>query len=146
MYPIYRDIRDRLGEPLWHDQHGVPRYDEFHPSYLGIYDDWAVLFVVECQACGQRFHCAHGLSSINLCIKSHMGDAAFAFEDKDDPSVVLPHIVGWGDAPWHGTQQCAGTTMSSDVVGILQVWKKESHGWTQVDISLELANRLCGIE
>jgi hypothetical protein len=45
MYPLYKDLRERLGEPLWHDAEGVPRYAPFEPSLLGIYDRWAVLFV-----------------------------------------------------------------------------------------------------
>ena len=98
MYPIYRDLRDKLGEPIWHDEHGVPRYAEFHPSLLGIYDDWAVLFVVRCQSCGMCFDCASGLATMSE-LSRYPGKPRFTFEERNDSMKVLPLIVGWGDAP-----------------------------------------------
>jgi len=55
MYQLYEDITKRLGEPLWYDDHGVPRYDEFHPSMLDVYADFAALSEIACQSCGRRF-------------------------------------------------------------------------------------------
>lgn len=55
MYRLYRDIRDKLGEPLWHDEHGVPRYVAFHPSMCGVYDVHVALLEIECQGCGEHF-------------------------------------------------------------------------------------------
>lgn len=138
MYPIYRDIRDRLGEPLWHDEHGVPRYAEFHPKLLGIYDDWAVLFNVECQGCGRQFPCAVGRSAINLVVQNSL-----EFADKDDAQKVLYQMLSWGDAPWHdGDRQCAGTTMSTDITAILQVWRRVDMDWVQIDLALSIVNKL----
>ena len=96
MYPLYRDIRERLDEPDWHDQNGVPRYGKFHPKMLGIYDDWAVLFQVRCQSCGRLFPCAVGISTIHYMMKN---PGKLAFEDREDVEKILDLIVYWGDAP-----------------------------------------------
>lgn len=32
MYPLYRDLRERLGTPKWIDREGVPRYSDFTPD------------------------------------------------------------------------------------------------------------------
>lgn len=150
MYPLYKDIRERLGEPLWHDQDGVPRYAEFNPQLLGIYDDWACLFVVECQSCSRQFKCAAGLSVVHYCMKNYLHDKSKWDEmtgKRDDAEFVLPHLIGWGDAPWHDDErQCAGTTMSTDVVAILEVWHRKNSEWKRVTISHELANSLLGFE
>ncbi len=55
----YLDIRDRLGEPRWFDEAGVPRYCEFHPDECAnIYANEAVLLLLTCQHCGQQFRVA----------------------------------------------------------------------------------------
>ena len=40
---------------------------------------------------------------------------------------VMQHALGYGDAPCHTEHggQCAGTTMSSDFVKVIQFWKKD---------------------
>lgn len=145
MYPLYRDIRDRLGVPIWHDQHGVPRYDEFHPSLLGIHDDWACHFLVRCPSCGEMFPCAVGFNALSY-IASQVNFIDL-FDKRSSPEEMLPCFVGWGDAPYHPypTGQCAGTTMGADVCAILSVWYRDSE-WGKVEISLGLANSLCGYD
>lgn len=154
MYPIYRDLRERLGAPLWHDTYGVPRYAVFNPSLLGIYNDWTVLFLVQCQSCAMRFPCAAGVSTLKYVISAlekNRDNPDFTISDREDMSKVLERMVGWGDAPWHTSEgvqdsfdgQCAGTTMKTDIVAILEVWHKEDFEWKKVDCPLELANRLC---
>ena len=143
MYPIYRDLRDKLGEPLWHDGHGVPRYAEFHPSLLGIYDDWAALFVVRCQSCGMDFDCAAGLATSHRLI-TYPGKPPFAFEERNDPMKVLPHVVGWGDAPWHhDASQCSGTTMTTMIVRLRQVWRREKSEWSKVELTAAMIDLAC---
>jgi hypothetical protein len=131
MYPLYKDIREKLGAPLWHDSHGVPRYAEFHPSLLGVYDEYAVLFLVQCQSCHQVFPCAVGHSK-------HV----FTSEMKvlKDVHEFIQDYVGWGDAPHHeDIPQCAGTTMSTSVVKLLSVWEKNRH-WEQVEITQSMTD------
>jgi len=145
MYPIYRDLRDKLGKPLWHDQYGVPRYAPFEPDLLGIYDDWAVLFVVQCQACGRHFDCASGLAVAHTVMSRGDYDEG-KFAKLNTLEGALEELVYWGDAPWHDDDnQCSGTTMSSDVAAIKEVWKKDRGDWAQVEVPLKLANQICGV-
>lgn len=153
MYPLYKDLRERLGEPLWHDAHGVPRYAPFEPKLLGIYDKWAVLFLVECQACKKQFKCAAGTEPFMDAIRR---DPTRKWEDGDfeklqEPMTVIDSVLGWGDAPWHtatGAEdqfngQCAGTTMGTGVVAILEVWHRPSYSeWERFELSSSQANTL----
>jgi hypothetical protein len=133
MYPLYSDIRSKLGTPKWHDQNGVPRYDDFHPSLLGVYDKFAALFLVECQSCYSVFPCAIGAPDL-------------LFKDKEVLKIetiedFIDNYVVWGDAPWHNDEyQCAGTTMSSDVTEILSAWRKDNFEWSQVEVKLKSTN------
>lgn len=114
MYPIYKDIRERLGTPKWHDRHGVPRYSDFTPDECAeIYCDWAVLMEVKCQACDEVFLCG------NACRRHDFDRNNVVIID--DPEVALLRLFGWGDAPWH--DQCSGTTMSTDY-RIIGFWHK----------------------
>lgn len=133
MYPVYRDLRLRLGVPLWHDQHGVPRYDKFHPDLLGIYDEWAAAFLVQCQSCQETFPCATGQP--NLIFVN--GQPEFI----SDVETFLEQYVHWGDAPWHdGESQCAGTTMSTSIVKLLSVWHRTSGDWVELEITQDMTN------
>jgi hypothetical protein len=57
VFTEYRDIRERIPEPpTWFDECAVPRYCDFTPHYAAnIYAREAVLFLIECQACGHQF-------------------------------------------------------------------------------------------
>lgn len=123
MYRLYEDLRDKLGEPTWHDEQGVPRYCDFHPSRGGIYDRWCALLEIACQACGQTFLVSDSYS---------MTDMIRAGWKPGDPSEpVLPTdgngggSFGFGDAPWHGEEQCSGTTMTTDTLRVVEFWTKD---------------------
>lgn len=139
MYPLYKDIKARLGKPKWYDMNGVPRYDDFTPQDAAeIYGEVVALLNVRCQACGKVFKCAntYGLSHAARHAGGRIAEVMAEF--KKDP---LHFVTGWGDAPWHDSDgdecgfdsQCAGTTMSTDsrVVGF---WKKESFEWVEQPI------------
>lgn len=144
MYPLYSDIREKLGEPEWHDQYGVPRYAPCHPDLMGIYDDWACLFVVKCQGCNREFDCAAGFTLFNGLHDLTREQIQERIDKKEDPSFVLPLFVSWGDAPWHDDEnQCAGTTMTTDIVLIKKVWRRANGDWNQLAITNDLANELC---
>lgn len=140
VYPLYSDIRERLGEPLWHDEHGVPRYAPFHPSLLGVYDDRAALFEVMCQSCGRIFPCAAGTTRL-WPIMAGKGT------EEETLDATLRRIIGWGDAPWHtheGGGQCAGTTMATTIAGIVSVWEKIDHEWQQVEMTNSQVREILG--
>lgn len=127
MTRLYEDLTSRLGEPLWYDDQAVPRYDPFTPDQCGIYDDWVMLQVVSCQSCDREFECATSSSRLALRVKTW------------DVADAMRNLYGWGDAPWHTIDgsQCAGTTMTSDVGSVLELWHL-GHGerlkWGRVEI------------
>lgn len=132
MYPLYRDIRERLGPPVWIDKHGVPRYSDFSPQEASeIYCDWVALMTVKCQSCGKTFQCANSASYVNLFIERRYG----RFPSENTAKEMVPCIAGWGDAPWHDQygdecgfeSQCAGTTMTTDFEN-LRVWFRDRDG------------------
>jgi hypothetical protein len=125
MLPDYRDITSRLGPPLWWDDHGVPRYDPFHPDLCGVYDDYGALLEIACQSCGRRFHVASGISG------------GFYRLRNDDRAPVLPvpgnsGAFGYGDPPPHSDAlgRCPGETMSSDLVRVLEFWRRDGRDMT----------------
>lgn len=139
MYPRYEDIREKLGEPLWHDYEGVPRYKEYHPRLLGVYDSISCLFVVECQACAQKFDCARGICPAFEVMRGFLPTEDFntIFEEKK----ALEYLLSWGDAPFHGG--CMGETMSTSIVAVKQFWKREGIGdWEKVDLSNDLVQEV----
>ncbi len=132
MYPLYEDIRTRLGAPKWIDRNGAPRYDDFTPkAAAGIYCDWVALMTVECQVCGKTFQCANAADFANSVIEQRYGRGP---KENTAPEMV-GWVAGWGDAPWHDDDgdecgfesQCAGTTMSTDFT-TLRVWSRDIYG------------------
>ena len=107
MYPLYEDLREKLGDPLWVDENGVPRYKPFAPGMLDIYAKFAALVEIRCQACRRPF--LVGVSwSIIKCIGS--GELVHWNEEgHDGRPMVMPSVeegpgaFGFGDAPWHET-------------------------------------------
>lgn len=123
MYPPYHDIRNRLGEPLWHDWHGVPRYEPYRPGMQNVYARYDCLAEVKCQACGRLF-------LVGACTGSPVVEV-----DKDGevqmrypklPTPTDPGFVFWGDAPWHEevgwAGMCPGVTMTADLVRVVEFW------------------------
>lgn len=139
MYPLYRDIKERLGKPVWYDRHGVPRYSEINPSDAAeIYCDCVVQLRVRCQDCGKVFNCVTAASKCNL----NFSNPVTWFEEfQSDP---LKHSAGWGDAPWHDADgdecgfesQCAGTTMRTDW-NVVTWWLKENFDWVEKPVPPE---------
>jgi len=129
----YRDIHEATGdrEPLWYDENGVPRYCEFTPGDVpNIYADQAVLYVIQCAGCGQLFTVAVSCDSAISRYDFLAPLAEAAREGRD-----LAEAISYGDAPYHDYPgghgapaggQCAGTTMISDTVRVLEVWRRGS--------------------
>jgi hypothetical protein len=116
--PSYDDIRSRINEePTWFDAHGVPRYGDFTPGVLGVYDEFALLVEIACQSCGMRMRIGDGTPriAISAIIAGTM-----------EPSTVASFVESWafGDPPRHGG--CAGETMSCDEIGIIEAWTKDA--------------------
>lgn len=131
MYRLYNDIRNRLGEPLWHDEQGVPRYDTFHPSLCGIYDRFVALMEIECQACEGKFLVSGSWDHSDAIRESDLA-ALLKRKPREGwcehpifPTATHSGSFGFGDAPWHGIEQCSGTTMSTSVLRIVEFWSRD---------------------
>lgn len=128
MKPNYSDILARAGEPLWYDEHGVPRYVEFHPNrcvLLGAEE--AFLVDVLCQGCGTPF----------LVALTWRDKSVYWLGKELPPSDRLTWTGGgglhYGDPP--NTGCCpAGPTMTSDFHRIAQAWiRTATDVWIRLD-------------
>ncbi len=120
MLPAYTDITRRLGEPLWYDEHGVPRYDPFQPDLCGIYGDFVAFLEIACQACARRFRVSCGIST---------GWYMIAHEGKPPtlPVVEDSGSFGYGDPPRHDRDdgRCAGETMGCHLLRVREFWRRD---------------------
>jgi hypothetical protein len=106
----YKDIRDKLGEPLWWDEYAVPRYCEFAPDETGdIYAREAVLLEIACQDCGTRF---------KVCMTTPPYTQRPSLAD-----LVRDDEVHYGDPPNAGCC-AAGPTMNSVPLRVLEFWDR----------------------
>jgi hypothetical protein len=139
MYPIYPDLREKLGDPLWIDQHGVPRYAPFTPELASeVYCTWVLRLSVKCQACGKIFDCARSIAWHKIAAEHHKKG-----QPVPDKSIetAMKWLSGWGDAPWHnwdGSQssignQCPGTTMTTDYIAV-ELYEKINFQWVKLKI------------
>lgn len=123
MHNDYDDIRSKLGEPDWFDEHGVPRYCDFAPRRCGVYIRYAALVEIACQACARRFQV---VAAFHSWYAPHFPDVA---------DVGSFH---YGDPPNH---HCVGDTMNCETIRVIEFWRRD--GATELewrrDASLELS-------
>lgn len=131
MYEPYFDIREKLGEPMWHDKHGVPRYCKYEPGLQGVYDDFDALFEVWCQGCGRKF--LVGASATGFVV----GDEGPVNYVLPEDSIRWPSFVVYGDAPWHGCKS-GGETMTAIPLRIVEFWRKDGPGDWERDSGWEV--------
>ena len=122
MHTNYKDILEKLGEPLWWDENAVPRYCEFSPNNLAnIYACECVLMKIACQNCGTNFYVAMSNSGYDRNYK------LYSFEND-------LHYLHYGDPP--NTDCCwPGASMNCEDLNILQFWKKDkesNYEWVRV--------------
>ena len=134
MLPDYSDIESRLGDPLWWDQNGVPRYEPFHPRYCGVYAHYATLMIVTCQNCGRQFR-------VGIWRERHIQsykEGKLEFVSPTMPTVEDAGSFYYGDPPRHDTGptpsgECpCGDTMTSDPRQILEFWRWTGWDWERV--------------
>lgn len=113
MLPDYKDITSRLGQPLWYDRHGVPRYDPFHPDMCDVYANYVAYMEIRCQACGKCFKVAVDRSKYDWL------ERQVEFPSSDSEGDFY-----YGDPPIHG-DGCAGNTMSCETLRILEFWVRD---------------------
>lgn len=131
MNNTFDDITDKLGEPKWYDDKGVPRYKKFHPSVVSnIYAKKVAFLEIACQACGEKFKVAVHYGNNNI------------YKEFELPSAKGIKSFHYGDPPVHG---CVGDTMNVDTVKILEFWQKaENLNWKRnkkIEDSFNLARK-----
>lgn len=126
MKATYTDITDRLGEPLWWDENGTPRYNEFSPD--GIFDPYAqvvVFLLIGCQNCDKRMKVAMSWSRYDF--RNAQGGYWEEIWGKPDGwRALYKHVESgpYGDPPEHG--DWCGETMNSIPLEVLEFWHKET--------------------
>ncbi len=131
----YSDIIKRLGPPLWFDDNGVPRYEPFHPSMCGIYDEYVALLDLRCQRCS---------SSILVAVERRKYQYWPEIKETQLPHEKTGDLGGfhYGDPPRHNMDgsyhnkgdgwgsHCSGVTMTSFPARIIEFWfKNADHNW-----------------
>lgn len=125
MKPNYYDIIEKLGEPLWWDEHGVPRYIEFHPELASdIGAKYVALLEVACQDCGKIFKVASSVDPFYY----RLYEREIHF-----PSSKSAGSFDYSDPPLHFEKCVAGYCMGSIPVRILEFWVRENWriGWVR---------------
>lgn len=129
----YSDIIDRLGQPLWHDDNGAPRYSPFTPNMATVYDDYVALLEVACQSCDQTMIVAATRSKLIRCVPAR--EIVMPSTTHVDPWTT--HVDPWeaigdfhyGDPPRHNTgdsERClAGPTMNSIPIRVIEFWGRD---------------------
>lgn len=126
MKPIYLDIVEKLGEPLWWDNYGVPRYTEFDPKLIfGMVSPRYIAFMeIACQECGKLFKVASVFDPFEH----------YLLYKQDDVKLPNQKDVGdfhYGDPPYHIEDCLAGYCESSIPVRILEFWVREGIDWVR---------------
>lgn len=123
MHSSYEDIRSRISQdPIWFDDHGVPRYERFTPHLLpSIYANEAVLMEIQCQDCPEKFlvgmqcHVFIARQTFSSCMEDYL-------RHQGQGSVWAP--IHYGDPPMHDCSGGAGPTMNCYDLRILEFWIK----------------------
>ena len=117
----YKDITNKLGEPLWWDKVGVPRYEPFEPSLCNdVYANEAVLLEIACQYCGHHFKVAISRSN-----QSQIDWPGTLAERVQIGSIAYLDPPNWGCCD-------AGPTMTSNALEVLEFWVRLKSSWLRV--------------
>jgi hypothetical protein len=116
LHNCYDDILSRIvEEPLWFDEHAVPRYCNFEPSKLAnIYAREAALAEITCQACKRLFCVA--FSEVNW----NSGAIADAIRSRS---------LHFGDPPNVGC--CGNAHMNSEPRRVVEYWSRHDPKYTR---------------
>lgn len=130
MFIEYDDILRRISDrPIWW-QSGLPRFDPFQPRDISVYAWQAALVHTQCQECGARYDVA--------VLPDH------EWPDLRD-YLAYTGKLPLGDPPnaLHSLPRCAGPTMNSIQIEILEFWEKREvmAGWKR---ELILERKLAG--
>jgi hypothetical protein len=117
VHNIYDDITSRIDtDPVWFDEHAVPRYCEFAPGRsVSIYLGEIALAEITCQSCKRLFRVA--FSGMNVA----SGTIAEAIRSK---------TLHYGDPP--NVRCCqAGASMNSEPRRVIEYWHRHDQRYVE---------------
>jgi len=129
MHQYFGDIIEKLGEPLWFDDCGYPRYCKFDPDEVSnIYAKEVALLEIACQNCGHRFKVAIHHEGYNRKYER------FSWMENENYK-----NLGYGDPP---NIRCCGSgpSMTSDEIKVLEFWSQNMLDWIrhpEFEVNLE---------
>ena len=128
MHHHYEDLRKLLGEPVWFDEHAVPRYCDFSPDMTAdIYADEAVLLRIACQSCDRPFDVA--MTGSAGVLAAQIADGSIHFGDPPNVGCCL-----------------SGPSMNCIDLRVLQYWTRANplHVWRRDETKeRELPGEMC---
>lgn len=143
MHRSYDDMLDRLPEPNFYQEGGIPRFEPFQPGKTtGIHSKEAVLAEIACQGCGTVFKVAferdeheelNALTTLMRIPEYRDGiiDLVKSCKLEANHDVLARNILAheietrslhYGDPPNIGCCP-AGPTMNSEMIRILEYWR-----------------------
>jgi len=122
VYQCYNDILSRIADqPIWFDEHAVPRYCDFAPRHLAnIYAREAALVEVTCQVCKRLFRVAFSEANWR---RGKIADA------------IRSRTLHFGDPP--NVDCCGNASMNSEPRRVIEYWRRGSTTWDR-DPSFEV--------
>ena len=131
-------------EPKWHDENGVPRYDDHHPMLCpDVYAHEIALLRIACQSCAREFLVQMSYGAMDIAHAAMARRAAGV--DNADQIITLSDMardgsIHYGDPPRHdvgpdGNQCLAGDTMNVDDLAVVEFWINNAdtdHEWVRV--------------
>ena len=137
MHNDFSDITSRIAEaPSWFDTNGVPRYGDFTPKALpDIYCDECALVEIACQDCEKRYKVAFSSSKLErLTPRLRIEADITTIDPRPIATAIRSHSLGYGDPPncLH-KPGCAGPTMTSDPVRVLEYWSRNDQAYVDRD-------------
>jgi hypothetical protein len=135
MHTQYLDIMSRIKEnPIWFDEHAVPRFDDFHPTALAnIYAKQCALALVACQICNRKFRVALSCTAVTPSPTAPGRPMGRKIDE-----LIQTRKISYGDPPNVGCCP-GGPSSTSDMIEILEFWRRDfdtGNSWGR-DESLE---------
>ena len=124
----YADIIVRAGEPMWWDEHAVPRYCVFGPGVQSVYAKEAVLFKIACQDCRRVFLVGMTFDNMDLVYDPRAETLA---------EQIRAGSLHYGDPPYHKCRG-AGDTESCDDLRVVEYWHRAAREDWRRDAALKV--------
>lgn len=125
VHHCYEDILSRIAEePVWFDEHAVPRYCAFTPEKVAnIYADEVALVEVTCQGCRRAFRVALSASAPATLSEWPAGPIGIKIREK---------TLHYGDPPNVWCCQ-AGPGMNSEPRRVIEYWRRRDPKYDRIE-------------